>query len=294
LFKRLKNIFSNFVDKISSIAFSKDKLYSELEELKMELVSSDVALEVAEDISKKVSEAIERNIVRDRASLVAYLREIILGYFKEAGTIDFDNVIKSKRTYKIVFLGVNGVGKTTTIAKIAFYLKEKGFKPLMVAADTFRAGAQEQLKIHGDRIGVPVFTGRYGVSPASIAYDSILHAQSKGYDVVLIDTAGRMHTDVDLVEELKKIVKVVKPDMRILVVDALTGNDTLEQARFFSEKIGVDAVVIAKVDAYEQGGVPISIVYAIRKPVLFIGVGQDYKDLKLFDPIEYLERVLPA
>jgi len=294
LFKRLKNVFSNFVDKISSIAFSKDKLYGELEELKIELVSNDVALEVAEDISKRVSEAIERNIVRDRGGLVAYLREIILGYFKEAGTIDFDNIIRGGRPFKIVFLGVNGVGKTTTIAKIAFYLKEKGFKPLMVAADTFRAGAQEQLKIHGDRIGVPVFTGRYGVSPASIAYDSVLHAKSKGYDVVLIDTAGRMHTDVDLVEELRKIVKVVKPDMRILVVDALTGNDALEQARFFSEKIGVDAVVIAKADAYEQGGVPISIVYAIRKPVLFIGVGQDYKDLKLFDPIEYLERVLPA
>ncbi|MGC9011433.1 signal recognition particle-docking protein FtsY [Thermogladius sp.] len=294
MFRRLKSAFSNFVERVASIAFSKDKLLSELEELKLELLSNDVALEVAEDISSKLNKAIEENVVKSREKLVEYLRETILGYFREAGSIEFDKAVRSERPFKIVFLGVNGVGKTTTIAKIAYYLKEKGLKPLMVAADTFRAGAQEQLKIHGDRIGVPVFTGRYGVSPASVAYDSIAYAKSRGFDVVLIDTAGRMHTDVDLVEELRKVVKVVKPHMKILVVDALTGNDAIEQARFFNEKVGVDAVVIAKVDAYEQGGVPVSIVYAIKKPILFIGVGQDYKDLKLFDPIEYLERILPA
>ncbi|WP_440060175.1 signal recognition particle-docking protein FtsY [Thermogladius sp. 4427co] len=293
MFRRLRSVLSSFVDKITSVAFSKEKLLEEIEELKIQLVSNDVVYEVAEDLAGKLADAVENKLVRNRKELVEYMRNILLGYFREAGSIDLESLARNNKPFKIVFLGVNGVGKTTTIAKIAFYLRGKGFKPLMVAADTFRAGAQEQLKIHGDRIGIPVFTGRYGADPASLAFDSISYARNRGFDIVLIDTAGRMHTDVDLVEELRKIVRVVKPHLRVLVVDALTGNDSIQQAIFFNEKIGVDAVVVAKVDAYEQGGVPLSIAYAIRKPIIFIGIGQDYKDLKPFDPIEYLEKILP-
>jgi fused signal recognition particle receptor len=163
----------------------------------------------------------------------------------------------------------------------------------MIAADTFRAAAQEQLKVHSERTSIPVFLGRYGADPASIAYDGISFGTSRGYDVFLVDTAGRMHVDVDLVNELKKVVRVVKPDFKILVVDALTGNDAVEQAVFFNNSVGVDGVIITKVDAYEEGGVPLTLAYVLRKPILFIGTGQGYRDLKVFDYLEYVDRVIP-
>jgi len=292
LFKKLKEVFSRFIDTASSIITSKDKLLESVEELKLNLAANDVSYEVAEDIATQLSRFIEEGAIKRREDLVKALREILLGYFKGVGNIDLESLARSRKPFKMVFLGVNGVGKTTTIAKVAVYMRDKGFKPLMVAADTFRAGAQEQLKIHSERTGIPVFLGKYGSDPAALAFDAIQYGLNRGFNVFLIDTAGRMHVDVDLVNELKKVVRVVKPDVKILVVDALTGNDAVEQARFFNEAVGVDGVVVTKVDAYEEGGVPLSLVYVLGKPIVFIGVGQDYKDLKPFNPIEYVDRVL--
>lgn len=290
---KLREVFKKFIDSTSSLIVSKEKLLERLEELKLELISRDVAFEAAEDIISKLREKIERKEVRDRRSMIIALREIIYSYFKAAGSIDIVEAARSKRPFKIVFMGVNGVGKTTTIAKVAVYLKNHGFRPLMVAADTFRAAAQEQLKRHSERINVPVFTAKYGADPASVVYDAIQYAHNRGFDVLLIDTAGRMHTDVDLIDELRKIVRVSRPDIKLLVVDALTGNDAVEQARFFNEAVVVDGFIVTKFDAYEEGGVPISLVYALRKPIVFVGVGQNYTDLKPFNPLEYLDRVLP-
>jgi len=292
LFKRIRNVFSKFIDKASQLISSKEKLYELVEDFKLELISNDVAYEVAEEIASKIIESINGGLVRDRDSLVKLLKKIIRGYFVDLQYFDLFEEARRYKPYKIVFLGVNGVGKTTTIAKLALMFKDKGFKPLMVAADTFRAGAQEQLRIHGEKISVPVFTGKYGSDPAALAFDAIQYASNRGYNVLLIDTAGRMHVDVDLVEELKKIVRVVKPERKILVVDALTGNDAVEQARFFHEAVGVDGVIVTKVDAYEQGGVPLSIVYAIRSPILMIGVGQGYRDLKYFNVDEFLDKII--
>jgi fused signal recognition particle receptor len=293
VFGRIRKVFSKFVERATKILASKEKLEDLIEEFKLELVSNDVAYEAAEEIAGKLMELVKKGAIRSREELIASLRGTIRGFFEKAGWIDIVAEASSYNPYKLVFLGVNGVGKTTTIAKLAVLYRSKGFKPLMVAADTFRAGAQEQLKIHGSRTGIPVFMGKYGSDPAALAYDAITYAAKRGFNVVLIDTAGRMHTDVDLVNELRKIVRVVKPHRKILVVDALTGNDAVEQARFFNDAVGVDAVIVTKVDAYEQGGVPLSIVYSIGKPVIMMGIGQDYKDLKVFNVDEFLDRIIP-
>ncbi|RLG84573.1 MAG: signal recognition particle-docking protein FtsY [Thermoprotei archaeon] len=293
MFKKLRKALSIFVEKASKALFSRRELEDIIEELKISLIENDVAFGVVEELSSKLLELVREDRLKNKEDLVKHLRDLIHDIFREAGWFDIIEEAKKFKPYKTVFLGVNGVGKTTTIAKLAKLYHDKGFKPLMVAADTFRAGAQEQLRIHGDRLGLPVFMGKYGADPAAIAFDSIVFAEKRGYDVVLIDTAGRMHTDIDLIEELKKIIRVVKPHRKILVVDALTGNDAIEQARFFNDYIGVDGVIVTKVDAYEQGGVPLSIVYEIKKPVIFIGVGQEYKDIKVFDIREFLDKILP-
>lgn len=294
MFRKIREAFSKLVDHVQARLVSRDKLISLLEEFKLDLVSNDVAYEVADDIVRKVIEQFDRGNARSRESLVEVLRKTVKSYFDSAARVDLLNEASSYEVYKLIFLGVNGVGKTTTIAKLAYLYRERGLKPLMVAADTFRAGAQEQLAIHGKNTGIPVFAGKYGADPASVAFDAISYAERRGFRVVLIDTAGRMHVDVDLVDELKKIARVAKPHRKVLVVDALTGNDAVEQARFFNEAVGVDCVIVTKVDAYERGGVPLSIVHAINKPIAMIGVGQGYKDLKYFDVNEFLNKILPS
>jgi fused signal recognition particle receptor len=293
VFSKLREVFKKFIDSASSLLTSRDKLLELVEELKLDLISRDVAYEVAESIAKKLMESIENESVRSKDQLVQSIRQLIASYFTQIENVDLADIAARSKPFKVVFLGVNGVGKTTTIAKVAVYLRDRGFKPIMIAADTFRAAAQEQLKVHSERTSIPVFLGRYGADPASIAYDGISFGTSRGYDVFLVDTAGRMHVDVDLVNELKKVVRVVKPDFKILVVDALTGNDAVEQAVFFNNSVGVDGVIITKVDAYEEGGVPLTLAYVLRKPILFIGTGQGYRDLKVFNYLEYVDRVIP-
>ena len=193
---------------------------------------------------------------------------------------------------RIVFFGVNGVGKTTTIAKFAYMFRRNGITPVIAAADTYRAGAQEQLRRHAEKLGVPFIGGRYGADPASVVYDAIEYARARGYRVILADTAGRMHTDRDLMEELRKITRVAKPDYRALVVDALTGNDAVEQARFFDGAVGIDFIVLTKVDADVKGGTALSVAAVTGKPILFVGTGQRYEDLELFDPKRYAEKIV--
>ena len=162
----------------------------------------------------------------------------------------------------------------------------------MAASDTFRAGSIEQLKIHGDNLKVRVISHKYGSDSAAVAYDAIEHAKARRIDVVLIDTAGRMQTNKNLMDEIKKVKRVSNPDLTILVVDSLSGNDAVQQAVMFNESIGIDGVIITKADADEKGGTPISVVYVTKKPILFIGVGQNYDDLIEFNPDTYLEKIL--
>ncbi len=320
VFKKLRKVFQSFTEKIASrvqksVAKSLGKVAEKivmktlsekdveehLQDLLIELVESDVAFDTAEKIVNGLKEKLVGTQIprgSDVGKIVENaIRETLLEILK-TGWRQIDLVREAQEKCRrgepliLVFLGVNGVGKTTTIAKFAYMFKKAGLTPVIAAADTFRAGAQEQLKMHAERIGAIFVGGRYGADPASVAYDAIQLAKSRGYCVVLVDTAGRMHTDVDLMEELKKIVRVAKPDYKILVVDALTGNDAVEQAKFFDEAVGVDFVVLTKFDADAKGGTAVSVVDAIKKPILFIGTGQRYEDLEYMDPGRLVEKLL--
>jgi len=196
-----------------------------------------------------------------------------------------------KRPFLIIFLGFNGTGKTTTMAKIANLLIKNDLSVVFAAADTFRHASIEQLEEHGKNLGVKVIKHKYGSDPAAVIFDAVNYAKSKSIDVVLADTAGRTHIDKNLMEELKKIVRVNKPDMKILVIDSTSGNDVVEQARRFNE-VNVDAVILTKWDVDEKGGTAISVAYAIKKPIIFLGTGQSYEDLKPFNVDEYLSEIL--
>jgi len=304
VFGKLRKALKRFVDNVSEVVatktLSEEDLEPILEELVIALAESDVAFEVAEEIAAKLRE----KLVGAKVARFKDPREVVLKALEEAlveilsrGYRPIDLVAEARRRspdqpLKIVFLGVNGVGKTTTIAKFAYMFKKAGVTPVIVAADTFRAGAQEQLRKHAEKLGVPFIGGRYGADPASVVYDGVEYARARGYRVVLADTAGRMHTDSDLMEELRKIVRVAKPDYKALVVDALTGNDAVEQARFFDEAVGVDFIVLTKVDADVKGGTAISVAAATGKPILFVGTGQGYEDLEPFEPRRYVEKIL--
>jgi fused signal recognition particle receptor len=203
----------------------------------------------------------------------------------KANNFDFTKWIEERnKPVVIMFVGVNGTGKTLSIAKMACLLHKMGKSCVMAAGDTFRAGAIEQLTIHADNLGVKIIKHGPGSDPAAVAFDAIEHAKAKHKDVVLLDTAGRMQTNSNLMDEMAKIKRVAKPDMIIFVGDALSGNDAVEQAKRFNEVVGIDGVILTKVDADAKGGSSLSIAYTIGKPLLFIGVGQGYEDQIPFNP----------
>ena len=183
----------------------------------------------------------------------------------------------------IIFFGINGAGKTTTIAKVANLILKNKLKCLLVAADTFRAAAIQQLEEHGKKLGVKVVRQDYGSDPAAVAFDGVKSAKAKGIDVVLIDTAGRQHSNENLMEEMKKIVRVIKPDMKLFIGESITGNDCIEQVKKFNEIVKIDGIILSKADIDEKGGTALSVSYVSGKPILYFGVGQKYEDLKAFD-----------
>lgn len=255
--------------------------------MQLELLEGDVALEVAEKITESVKKELVGKKVKRSTDIDKYTRNALKNAILEILKTDsnVEDLLKiKKKPFVILFVGVNGTGKTTTIAKLAKYFMEKGLVPVIAAADTFRAGAIEQITKHGEKLGVKVIKHKKGSDPAAVAYDAVNHAKSKNKDVVLIDTAGRMQTNMNLMEEMAKIKRVVNPDFIIFVGDALTGNDAVEQAKMFDEKIGIDGVILTKADADTRGGAAISISYVIGKPILFLGIGQNYDDLIEFKP----------
>ena len=203
----------------------------------------------------------------------------------------FEEIKNMEKPIVLLFVGVNGSGKTTAIAKLVYELKKRGYSCIIAACDTFRAGAIEQLEKHAEKLSVKLIKHDFGADPAAVAYDAIQHAKSKRKDFVLIDTAGRMQTNINLMEEMKKIKRVANPSLTIFVGDALTGNDAIEQAKKFNEAIGIDGVILTKVDADTKGGAALSIAYAIKKPLYFIGIGQEYDKQIPFKADWMLERL---
>jgi len=205
---------------------------------------------------------------------------------------DFDAFVAThERPVVIMFLGINGTGKTTVIAKIAHRLQGQGLSVVLSASDTFRAGAIEQLAVHGERLGAKVVRHQAGGDPAAVAYDAVEHAKARKRDVVLVDTAGRMQTNANLMDEMKKIKRVVRPHLTVFVGDSLAGNDAIEQARAFEREIGIDAVILTKIDADAKGGAALSIAHSIKKPIAFLSTGQGYEDLIRFDSQWMVDRL---
>ena len=261
-------------------------------ELQVGLLESDVAVPVADHVIKRVKEGLTGRKLGLRENPKKLANEVLRQAIQEILTteqkVDLLKVIETKRAKGepavIVFLGINGHGKTTTIAKLARYLMDQGYKPVLAAADTFRAAGIEQLEIHAERLGVGVIKQRRGADAAAVAYDAIAHAKARGIDVVLVDTAGRMQTDINLMDEMRKICRVAKPDLTIFVGDALTGNDAIEQAKTFDDAVGISCSILCKMDADARGGAALSITQVTGKPILFLGTGQRYEDLLEFKP----------
>lgn len=293
MLEKLKNGFSTFVKK----TLTEKKLDNTIEDLRILLVSNDVALDTADEICKQIVESFKGEQLSRFSSLKKMLSETLTNVISEILTpnkeIDLLKEIKEKNEpYVIVFLGVNGTGKTTTMAKIAHLLKKNGFSIIAAAADTFRAAAIEQLSYHMENVGIRVIKHDYKSDPASVAYDAIEHAKAKDIDVVLIDTAGRQVSDHNLMREMQKICRVAQPDLSIFTGDSLAGNDALYQAREFKKSVGIDAVILTKFDADAKGGAALSISFETRKPIIFIGTGQNYSDLEPFDRDLFVSKIL--
>ncbi|TFF90295.1 MAG: signal recognition particle-docking protein FtsY [Promethearchaeota archaeon] len=293
---KLKSAFSSFVKK----TLTEEKLEESLSELKLLLISNDVALDTADEICDKIVDSLKGDQIGRLSStkkmLFEILEEIITEIITPDEEIELIEEIQQKNKqglpYVIVFLGVNGTGKTTTIAKIANYLNKNHVTSVAAAADTFRAGAIEQLSKHMNNVGIRVIKRDYKSDPASVAYDTIEHAKSKKVDTVLIDTAGRQVSDKNLMNEMKKIVKVAQPDLIIFVGDSLAGNDVLHQAKEFKRNVGIDANILTKLDADAKGGAALSISHETKKPIIFVGVGQGYDDIERFDPDLFISNIL--
>jgi len=271
------------------VVLTEEDVEEVLEELELELLEADVAYEVTEKLIQSLRDQLIGKKIGPKDDPEKVITEALKNAIKEVlsqKTINIYEVIEEKKKKGeptvILFVGINGTGKTTTIAKLAYLLKKKGYSVVLAAGDTFRAGAIEQLEEHGKRIGVKVIKQVRGADSAAVIYDAIEHAKARGIDVVLADTAGRQATNVNLMEEIKKVVRVTKPDLVIFVGDALTGNDAIVQAEEFNRVVDFDGVILTKVDADAKGGAALSIAYAIGKPILFLGTGQDYEDLEEF------------
>ena len=277
-------------------SFVREKTISEkhvediLWELEMELLQGDVAMEVATAVVESVKDDLVGKKIKRSNDITEYtylaLRNAVAEIIDIPGK-SMTEMIEEKKAQGeplvVMFVGINGTGKTTTIGKLANYYLKKGYTPVIAASDTFRAGAIEQVTYHADNVGVKIIKHKKGSDPAAVAFDAVEHAKAQGKELVLIDTAGRMQTNVNLMDEMKKIKRVANPDLVIFVGDALTGNDATEQAAKFNDAIDIDGVILTKADADSKGGASLSIGYVIQKPIMFLGVGQGYDDIKEYD-----------
>ncbi len=289
-FKRLTKKFVTI--KLDEQLF--DKVWGPLEII---LFENNVSLPVVESIRSNLeTELISRELKKEelekiiRDSLKKAVRDLLVEPFDMVDMIK-EGIKRDGRPYVILFFGINGSGKTTTIAKIAHLLQKNNLKPVLAAADTFRAASIEQLQKHGSRLGVTVIKQDYGADPAAVTYDAIQYAKAHMIDIVLVDTAGRMNTQANLMREMEKINRVAKPDLRVFIGESIAGNDVVEQAKDFNNSVGIDAVVLTKADVDEKGGAALSVGHVTKKPILFLGMGQDYNNLETFDKEKIIKQL---
>ncbi len=289
-----KGFFSQLKEKILTTTINTQQFEDMFFDMELALLENNVAVEVIDKIkydlkTSLVDHPIKRNKVEE--TVIISLKDSIKGLFEAPFDIIEKIKEKEKKPYIIALVGINGSGKTTSIAKLAFMLKGKGLSVVLAAGDTFRAASIEQLALHGEKLGIKVIKHDYGADPAAVAFDAIKHAEAKNVDVVLIDTAGRMHSNDNLIQEMQKIMRVAKPDVKIFVGESITGNDCVDQAKSFNEAIGLDGIILSKADIDEKGGAAVSISYVTKKPILYIGTGQEYNDIKPFDSNDVMQNL---
>ncbi len=292
-----KGFFEKISAKLSKVKISEKEFEAYGEDLRILLLENNVAYEVAEKI---IAELKKRIIGKEllKKEVESEIKDVLGEIISEILIEPYDMVVKVKEKiqnksepYVILFVGINGTGKTTTIAKIASFLKGKNISSVIAAADTFRAASIEQLKKHGESLGVKVISQQYGADPAAVGFDSISYAKKNHINVVLIDTAGRMHTAKNLMKEIEKISKVCSPDLKIFVGESITGNDSVEQAKSFDLAIGIDGIILTKADVDERGGTALSVGFSTKRPILFLGTGQQYDKIEPFNKEKFLEEL---
>lgn len=299
-FKRFSSKIG-FTQKAKALVFNREvyldskDLEEPLWELEMGLLESDLALSVSEAIVESVKKQLTgttKRIGSNTGEIVeAALRKAIYDVVS-ANTFDFDEYVRNReKPVHIVFVGINGTGKTTSIAKMTHRLLKSDYSVVLAAGDTFRAGAIDQLGIHADRLGVKMIKHQPGADPAAVIYDAVQYARAHKIDFVLSDTAGRMHTNLNLMSQMEKICRVSTPDLIIFVDEAVAGNDAVERAAQFNEAVPIDGSILTKIDADAKGGAAISIAYITGKPILFFGIGQGYEDLKKFDSEWFIDQL---
>jgi len=299
--KASKEAETKSVDDISEVIDDSGRRLKEkaldgiLHDLELGLIEADVALPVAEELTRHVRDSLAtRRIDRSfdvadaiRLALKAAVREVLA-----QRSLDLTKLIEAKKPpFVIMFVGINGGGKTTAIAKLAHRMQKCGISCVLAAGDTFRAGAIEQLTLHSEKLGCKIIKHQEGSDPAAVAFDAVEHARARKKTVVLIDTAGRMQTNTNLMDEMKKIKRVAKPDLVFFVGDALAGSDAVEQAKRFDAAVGIDGVILTKVDADAKGGAALSIAKTIGKPIAYISYGQEYDQFGRFDPDWMVARI---
>jgi len=300
VFDKIRGALDLAVTKVTTKELSDKNLNDAVWELQLVLIQNDVAVEVAEEVCRRTKEKILGLRTGRLENLTRLFKKAIFDSVLEVLTpihpldlLEFAAAQKEKgELTSIMFVGVNGTGKTTTLAKIVNLFKKNNYSVVIAAGDTFRAGSIEQLEKHAQNLGVRIIKQDYGADAAAVAYDAVAHAQARHIDVVLIDTAGRMQSNRNLLEEMRKIARVAEPSLKIFVGDALAGNDALSQAQKFHEAIGIDGAILTKVDADPSGGAALSIAFITGRPIVYVGVGQNYEDLQKFDPEWFARRLV--
>lgn len=287
-----------FLSFIKEKSISEDDVEDVLFELELGLLEADVAMEVATKIVESVKEDLVGQKIKRGSDIEEYTLNALKSAISEIIDIEgksmtemLEEKVAQGEPLVVMLVGINGTGKTTTIGKLCNFYIKKGYTPVIAASDTFRAGAIEQIQHHADNLGVKLIKHEKGSDPAAVAFDAVQHARARGKEIVFIDTAGRMQTNTNLMDEMKKIRRVSKPDLVVFVGDALTGNDATEQASKFNDAIDIDGVILTKADADSKGGASLSIGYIIKKPILFLGMGQSYDDIKEYDADWMLEQI---